>query len=66
MYLFKRAVSHLKNKEMKFPWKDLIWADMHNIARNCNLQLLDGVVYLEGKEKEERQEGNRSHSVCML
>lgn len=35
---------------------------MHNIARNCNLQLLDGLVYLEGKEKEERQEGNRMYA----
>lgn len=37
---------------------------MHNIAGNCNLQLLDGLVYLEAKEKEERQ-GGKWKSFCM-
>lgn len=35
---------------------------MHNIAGNCNLQLLDGLVYLEGKEQEET--GREWKSFC--
>lgn len=41
---------------------------MHNIAGNCNLQLSDRLVYLEGKRKEREKagEGGGDHSIQVL
>jgi hypothetical protein len=36
---------------------------MHNIAGNCNLQLLDGLVYLQGKRK--KREGEEKQKSCI-
>lgn len=48
---------------MKFPLKDLIWTDMHNIAGNCTLQLSDGFIYLQGKRKERERKGVRGKEI---
>lgn len=40
---------------------------MHNIAGNCNLQLSDGLIYLEGKRNEsETDKGGGRERDCPI